>query len=100
MTPAMGSNPEPIEKLMSLSRAEFERSMLVLNGSLFPASEYKLVCGGGHVTIAYHELPGVRLGTLLALPRARLTIAFDGADLSARETFLRRFDLAFQRGGG
>jgi hypothetical protein len=100
MTAAADDPAIIVEKTMSLSRAEFERSMRVLDPALGPSTHYRLTCGQGHVSITYLELPGVRLGSLLALPRAHLTLAFDATDAAARAAFQRRFDLAFQRGGG
>lgn len=40
-----------------------------------------------------------RLGSLV-LPRTEVSLSFEGFSVSEREDFLRRFDLAFQRGGG
>jgi hypothetical protein len=48
------------------------------------------------------ELGPVRLRSLgsLALPQTRVRVRFEGFSQKEREEFLRRFDLAFQRGGG
>ncbi len=103
--------PEPIDgendsghvvvKTMSLSQAEFDRSMRILAPENAPSKFHSLPCGAGCVVIRYDALPSVTLGTLLALPRARITLTFSTvvtADDRAR--VLERFDLAFQRGGG
>jgi hypothetical protein len=89
-----------IEKTMSASESEFHRGMAVLDAARAPALTHVLACGGGRVTISYEPRPGVRLGTLLALPRACVRLRFEGADANERSAFLARFDLAFQRGGG
>ncbi len=55
---------------------------------------------GGMATISYTALPGATLGGLLQLPRAQVCIAFDDCGSEERAAFMRRFDIAFQRGGG
>lgn len=92
--------PDHVEKTMSASPSEFHRSMAVLDASLTPALAHTLPCSSGTVTVTYTALPGMTLGSLLALPRARVTVRFDGVPPAAREDFMCRFDLAFQRGGG
>jgi hypothetical protein len=89
-----------IEKTMSASESDFHRGMAVLDATRAPALTHVLGCGGGLVTISYDARPGVRLGTLLALPRACVRLRFEGATADERSAFLARFDLAFQRGGG
>jgi hypothetical protein len=90
-----------IEKIMSMSRAEFENSLAAL---LAPASApvppVRVPLGAGFVTIAFEPLQGVRLGGLLELPRSRVALSFVDVARDEREAFTRRFDLAFQRGGG
>lgn len=89
-----------IEKTMSASAADFHRGMAVLDPACAPGLHHVLGCGGGTVAITYHHLESVTLGSLLALPRARVTLAFAGVSAAERAAFLARFDLAFQRGGG
>jgi hypothetical protein len=92
--------PDVIEKTMSASPAEFHRSIAVLDASLTPALTHTFAFNNGTITVTYKALPGVTLGTLLALPRARVTVRFAGVPPAARAEFMCRFDLAFQRGGG
>lgn len=92
--------PDIVVKTMSASPSDFHRSMTVLDASELPALVHTLACTDGTVTITYDALPSVTLGTLLALPRARVTILFAGVPQADRAEFLARFDLAFQRGGG
>jgi hypothetical protein len=92
--------PDLVEKTMSASPAEFHRSMAVLDASLTPALSQTLECKSGTITVTYDALPSVTLGTLLALPRARVTVRFAGVPPASRAKFMCRFDLAFQRGGG
>lgn len=90
-----------IEKTMSMSRAEFDNSLAALLD--LPAARalpVRLPLGAGSVAIDFEPLQGVRLGGLLELPRARVSLSFTGVARDEREAFARRFDLAFQRGGG
>ena len=89
-----------IEKLMTLSRNEF-LSALGNVGGVEPAGQsWRARLAEGSVAITYTPQPSVRLGGLLDLPRAKITLEFQNADDAARKDFLQRFDLAFQRGGG
>ena len=65
-----------------------------------PDSTWTGKAGQGTALIRYQSQPGVKLGGLLQIPRAVVTIAFDNASEADRTAFLRRFELAFQRGGG
>lgn len=91
-----------IVKTMALTRAEFETSLRVILGPSAPIGGplVRVTLTSGTVGIHFEPLPGVCLGGLLELPRARVTLEFAGVDSSARDDFLRRFDFAFQRGGG
>lgn len=99
---ASGSPSEPVEKLMSLAPHEFASGCqrLASGDDRVDESEAKLAVGDGHVVISYDALEGVRLGGLLELPRANVRLSFDGVDGEAREAFLRKFEITFQRGGG
>lgn len=98
----MAGKPAPVEKIMSLGPAEFERSLHVL------APDAKLDANGrvilehppGQVELTFEPLPSQTLGGLLALPRARITLDFTGLALGDADAFLQKFDRAFQRGGG
>lgn len=92
--------PDTTEKTMSATPAEFQRSMVVLDPSCPPTLAHRFICGTGTITVTYAALPTVTLGTLLALPRARVTVQFDDVPQPARVDFMARFDIAFQRGGG
>ena len=91
---------------MSVSRAEFLAS-LEHAGRVSQTSGDQWVCplegansADGQAVITFSPAASVRLGGLLELPRARVTIRFDGGSAQARASFLRRFEIAFQRGGG
>jgi hypothetical protein len=94
--------PGKIVKLMSISRAEFLASLehvgqvkAMPDGTWSSALE-----GGGTADIHFEAVPGVRLGGLLDLPRARVSLVLNGGSSAARDAFLHRFERAFQRGGG
>jgi len=95
--------PERVEKLMSLTLAEFHRSLKVLAPRV-PLGEEQtditVPTDKGKVRIVYQPLERATLGGLLALPRARVTLHLGGLDEAERRDFLTRFDKAYQRGGG
>ncbi len=99
----MGTTPAAVEKLMSLTLADFHRSLKVLApGEAIGGrqSAISLAVEGGKVEIEFAALESQTLGGLLSLPRARVTLTFDAVGETARSAFLARFDQAFQRGGG
>jgi hypothetical protein len=101
MTDASAPGSPAIVKVMSASLNEFHRSMAVLAPDRTASLRHTLPCPGGSVTIEYEALPSVTLGTLLALPRAKVILEFEpGVAPGTQRDFLHRFDLAFQRGGG
>lgn len=96
----------PIVKLMSVSRAEFLASLEHVGG-VRETPDGQWLCpldasglAAGQAVIAFAPEQSVRLGGLLELPRARVTIEVTGGSAQAQQQFLRRFDIAFQRGGG
>lgn len=91
-----------VEKLMSVSRAEFEASWRVFAPSDPPGTDgpVRLVVGGGTVHVAFAPRPNVRLGGLMVLPRALIVLEFIGVPANDRLDLIARFDRAFQRGGG
>lgn len=103
---AEARQPQRQEKLMSLSRSEFVNSIKAFAGqdAALQADGQGLVQlpvgQGGTAEITYVALPGATLGGLLKLPRAQVSIAFDGCSSEERAAFMRRFDTSFQRGGG
>lgn len=92
-----------VEKIMALTEAEFWSSLQALDPALEREAEpgaARLALPGGHVRIHFTAASPVLLGGLLSLPRARVRLVFEGPGEAARREFLRRFDIAFQRGGG
>lgn len=54
----------------------------------------------GVLHITFEALPHRVLGGLVRMPQARVTLDVTGITSAQRATVLRRFDIAFQRGGG
>jgi len=96
------TEPCKVEKLMSISRAEFLASLVHIAGVRETENGMWVVPldADGSATITFNKQASVQLGGLLELPRARITIRLDGGSAEARATFFQRFDMAFQRGGG
>ncbi len=90
-----------IEKLMSLSRQEFQNSMgLFLDGTPPTSDTVTVPLAAGRVDVVYAAKQGVVLGGLMALPRAGVSLTFEGVSDAERDAFMRKFEIAFQRGGG
>ena len=96
--------PSPFadERLMSISPSEFEISIAMLGphrDGITGSKIFELASGSAEIT--FEPLPGVRLGGLLALPRAKVALKFaNSVTAGDRATFVRLFDTSFQRGGG
>lgn len=94
--------PYELVRQMGLSHAEFLRSL--------PAAAGEMECrvDGPHIQISQsNRRVDIRLGPeqdqrlgSLVLPQTRVNLRFEGFSETERADFLRRFDLAFQRGGG
>ncbi len=99
----MGMPPDLVEKIMSLDLREFHRTLKTLAPDV-PLKEgqtqFAVPEANADVQIIYKPLDGATLGGLLNLPRARITLHLGALDTAQRQTFLARFDRAFQRGGG
>ncbi|MCB1521219.1 MAG: hypothetical protein KDJ37_11685 [Hyphomicrobiaceae bacterium] len=90
-------------KTMTLTRDEFAKSLAAFAGRPVDIvdGEAELPAGdAGRVAVRFVALPPRRLGGLLLLPQARVTVVLDGLTEPEAAAFLKRFDLAFQRGGG
>ena len=94
--------PDKIEKTMSLAEHEFVTGCerLAKEGDVVSQHEAKIAIGVGHVVIRYEPLEGVRLGGLLELPRAKVSLTFSSVSAEEQQAFTRRFEITFQRGGG
>lgn len=90
-------------KIMSATPAEFLRSL----SHFAPerqfqdnAPSHKFALKQGEVIIATKVLPKRAVTGLLGLPQLEVTLTFKDAILGEEDQFMRRFDLAFRRGGG
>lgn len=93
-----GDTPWQIIKLMTITRAEFEKSLAAFDHQAALDARGQVSIAGA--VIRFEALPPRRPGGLLSLPQARITIETEALDPAQRAAFLRRFDIAFQRGGG
>lgn len=91
-----------VEKVMSLTLAEFQGSIAPLLGRRLEVDKTSadIAVGAGRVVIGYEARASVRFGGLLELPRALVSLTFDDVAADEQVRFVKRFDLAFQRGGG
>jgi hypothetical protein len=55
--------------------------------------------GAGKLSLRWQVMPP-RVIALMRMPVLRVNFAFQGLDADARYTFMKRFDLYMQRGGG
>lgn len=90
------------EKIMSITRAEFEASLAALDpAAQIDAQGFAQVrVAGVQAAVRFEELPRRWLGGLISMPQARVSLLFDGLAEAERDAFQRAFDIAFQRGGG
>ena len=99
----MAAGDRQVEKIMSMTLADFHRNLKVLDPdlSLGPqAKSVRLELDGASAEILFESMDSKTYGTLLEIPRARVTLDFDDSSAEAQQAFLERFDFAFRRGGG
>jgi hypothetical protein len=97
-----GAQADRVERLMGLSHQEFLRSLPAAAAGMecrVEGADILLSAPEGRVRIELGPERQMRLGSLL-LPQTPVRLSFDGFTGESREAFLRRFDVAFQRGGG
>jgi len=101
-----GAPPETVEKLMSITRAEFEAGLKRLGGKpprLDGSGQYVVSGTGGErqsVICSFEALPDAVLGGRMRLPRARVKLHLAALSGKARVDFVALFERTFQRGGG
>jgi hypothetical protein len=91
-----------ITKVMSITRADFERSLALFAPGVQLDTEGRAVVAtaSGSARLSFEGLGKRRLGGLLSMPQARITLDLSDMPETERGAFLRSFDIAFQRGGG
>ena len=98
----MTASDRQVEKIMSITLADFQRSIKVLAPDRTMGPEEKAVSldlEGASAEVRFEAIESKAHG-LLVIPRARVTLDFDESSSEARQAFLERFDFAFRRGGG
>jgi hypothetical protein len=88
----------PVVKEMALTRAEFLRLLPGAGGGPV-RDDGRAVWVGDAVEIIAEPQPPRRLG-LFEIPVMRVTLRFHGGRDEDAQDFVRRFDRAFQKGGG
>jgi hypothetical protein len=67
--------------------------------ALEPLSRATVMLHPGLLHLQWAVLPPRRIA-LLNMPRLQVSFQFESVDASARQQFMKRFDLVLQRGGG
>lgn len=91
-----------LTRLMAITEADFFRLLpRVLTGAehCLPRKNMTIPYAGGYVHIHLSILPDRKIGSL-ELPELALRLAFENLSTTEQAAFMRRFDTAFQRGGG
>ena len=91
-----------VDKIMSISCGAFEASLAALDphAKIDAAGHTSVICAGVTAQIQFAAMPARLLGGLLAMPQASVRITIPDATEAQTAAFLRRFDIAFQLGGG
>ena len=87
---------------MGLTHAEFFRELpaaLAQRDYAVAGARVQVTLGSGSLRITLGS-ERVRRIAALRLPCTEVGFVFEGVDAAERERFMRRFDLAFRRGGG
>jgi hypothetical protein len=87
---------------MGLTHVEFMRSLPAAVEGMdcrVDGPRIEIADAGRRIEILLGPEQERRLGSL-ALPQTQVNLSFEGFSEEQRKDFLRRFDLAFQRGGG
>lgn len=93
----------PVVKEMALTPADFRRGLAVLlqeRAHSFDGGRASVAEPGRALTIDFLAKEPRVLGKLMVLPRAQVTISFEGYGPDEMRAFLSEFDRVFQRAGG
>lgn len=94
--------PEAFERDMGCTEGEWRRSLPLAIGAhewQLRANTAAVRLGAGRLQLQWHA-QAPRVIALVRLPRLHVSFRFENVDEDARLTFMRRFDLYMQRGGG
>lgn len=94
-----------VEKIMTLSQSEFANSIAAFAGpdagkAAAAGGPVSIPAGDATVMITFTKIQGFSFGGLVEMPRARVLIDLSAVPPAEAAAFMRRFDIAFQRGGG
>lgn len=94
-----------VEKVMTLSQSEYAKSITAFAGEAAGQAAARgepvtLPAGAGQAIITFSKIKGFSFSGLVELPRARVVLEFKDVQQTEADELLRRFDIAFQRGGG
>ena len=93
---------DEIRQEMGLSHREFHHSIQPLMADRpwrRTDDTYRIAWDGGWVELTPGPERQRRMASLV-LPRTEVVVRFQGIDADERRRFMRRFEIAFQRGGG
>lgn len=99
----MTAGGRQVEKIMSMTLADFHRNLKILAPEHTMGPQQKTVrldLDGASAEIRFESMDSKTYGGLLKIPRALITLSFDDSSAEARQAFIDRFDFAFRRGGG
>lgn len=99
----MTAGGRQVEKIMSMTLADFHRSLKVLAPERTMGPREKTVridLEGASAEVRFEAIDSKTYGGRLEIPRALVTLDFDDSSAEAQQAFLDRFDFAFRRGGG
>ena len=94
--------PERFERDMGTSETEWLTALPRALGDhafVLGTGQARVQMGDGHLQLHWHILPPRVIG-LLRMQRLAVQFAFEGVAEGARQSFMKRFDLTMQRGGG
>lgn len=96
------SYPAVFERDVGCTEAAWQAMLPAALGTCTWQRQGNTVCADippGTLTLSWDVLPE-RVIALVRLPRLGVRFAFTGLDAGQRHTFMKRFDLYTQRGGG
>ena len=94
--------PERFERDMGTSEVEWLTALPRALGDHdfeLGTGQARVHIGDGHLQLQWRILPP-RVIALLRLQRLAVSFVFEGVEEDARQSFMKRFDLTMQRGGG
>jgi hypothetical protein len=93
--------PETFEREYGCTDVEWRRWMPEATGATTAPGRFclRVPIAAGALTLDWQVLTP-RVIALVRMPRMRVAFSFEGVSADQRATFMRRFDLHLQRGGG